>query len=282
MSRIHIARDRQTLGQFSPEEVAEGLRSGRFLPTDLAWREGMATWEPLATFTDLPAVEEPQVPVGSLPSVAPGNEILESAPPATPTPPWEEERPFLQRLVETIQKVLLSPSEAFANVPADSNILRALGFTIIVGWPATVVSLCYEVARAFVMPQGADEPAPAVTAIISGVLAVFAPVLLVIGAFISSAIFHGVLMMLGAASRPYWATFRVIAYVNGATMALLLVPFCGSIVQTFWAFFCLAVGLKTVHATTWANAIITVLLPAVICCGIVIAIISLGYMQFLQ
>ena len=52
MNRIHVARNRQALGQFSPEEVAEGLASGEFLATDLAWREPMETWKPLSEFTD--------------------------------------------------------------------------------------------------------------------------------------------------------------------------------------------------------------------------------------
>ena len=56
MNRIHIARNRQSLGQFSPEEVAEGLASGKFLATDLGWREPMEQWMPLSEFTDLPQV----------------------------------------------------------------------------------------------------------------------------------------------------------------------------------------------------------------------------------
>jgi hypothetical protein len=43
----HIARDGQQLGQFSEEELNAGLFDGRYLTTDLAWREGMAEWRPL-------------------------------------------------------------------------------------------------------------------------------------------------------------------------------------------------------------------------------------------
>jgi hypothetical protein len=82
MSRIHLNRDRQSLGQFTPEEVAEGLRSGRFLPTDLAWREGMETWQPLSTVTDLPEPDEVQSP-----TLAPGTPISEIAK-APLSPAW--------------------------------------------------------------------------------------------------------------------------------------------------------------------------------------------------
>ena len=42
-----IARDGQQLGQFSEEEVRSGLFEGRYLPTDVAWTEGMSDWQPL-------------------------------------------------------------------------------------------------------------------------------------------------------------------------------------------------------------------------------------------
>jgi hypothetical protein len=42
-----IARDGQQLGQFSEEEIRSGLFEGRYMPTDVAWSEGMADWKPL-------------------------------------------------------------------------------------------------------------------------------------------------------------------------------------------------------------------------------------------
>jgi hypothetical protein len=37
---IHLNRGATSLGIFSEEEIREGLRSGRFVPGDLGWREG--------------------------------------------------------------------------------------------------------------------------------------------------------------------------------------------------------------------------------------------------
>ena len=54
MAMIHINRNRENLGKFNDQEVADGLKSGRFLSSDLAWCEPMPTWQPLSTFTDLP------------------------------------------------------------------------------------------------------------------------------------------------------------------------------------------------------------------------------------
>ena len=45
---IHVNRGATSLGVFSEQEVRDGLSAGRFTPTDIGWREGMTTWQPLA------------------------------------------------------------------------------------------------------------------------------------------------------------------------------------------------------------------------------------------
>ncbi len=85
MSKIFLNRNRVSLGQFTPEEIAAGLKSGKFLPTDLAWKEGMEGWQPLSTFTDLATLAD------TLPTPPP----FESAPVLTeadlpPLPSWEQ------------------------------------------------------------------------------------------------------------------------------------------------------------------------------------------------
>jgi uncharacterized membrane protein len=54
MGMIFVNRDRKSLGQFTGQEITDGLASGEILPTDLAWREGMETWLPVSTLDDLP------------------------------------------------------------------------------------------------------------------------------------------------------------------------------------------------------------------------------------
>ncbi len=43
----HIAREGKQLGTFTEEEVLEGLESGKILPTDELWTEGMEEWQPV-------------------------------------------------------------------------------------------------------------------------------------------------------------------------------------------------------------------------------------------
>jgi len=53
MSTIFVGRAEKQLGQFSEQEVSEGLKSGRFLASDLAWKAGMDEWVPLSEFPGL-------------------------------------------------------------------------------------------------------------------------------------------------------------------------------------------------------------------------------------
>jgi Domain of unknown function (DUF4190)/GYF domain 2 len=49
---IHVNRGTTSLGIFPEQEVRDGLSAGRFAPTDIGWREGMATWQPLSQFPE--------------------------------------------------------------------------------------------------------------------------------------------------------------------------------------------------------------------------------------
>src|ERR1051326_9356316 len=86
MAMIHVNRGATSLGAFPEEQVREGIRSGRFLPTDLGWREGMASWQPLSQFAEFAA--EPG-PTGAPPPpqpAAPTSPIVPAGPAAAGPP----------------------------------------------------------------------------------------------------------------------------------------------------------------------------------------------------
>ena len=59
--QYHVARDGQQMGKISEADLQSGLQDGRFLPTDLVWRDGMAQWTPLGDLklSGTPAVTSP-------------------------------------------------------------------------------------------------------------------------------------------------------------------------------------------------------------------------------
>ncbi len=50
---IYLMKNNQRLGPFDDSAVADLLKSGAFGLEDLAWREGMSSWEPLHSVSHL-------------------------------------------------------------------------------------------------------------------------------------------------------------------------------------------------------------------------------------
>ena len=134
--QIHVARPPTQLGVFSPEEIAEGLRTGRFLANDQGWREGMAAWMPLGQWAEFAAVAAgagvPDSPVANGAS----SPQFSEAPSGESTLPWEQER-SVASIWKTWLALLRSPSESLASAK--------LGFvsTLQLSWAiAAAFSLC--------------------------------------------------------------------------------------------------------------------------------------------
>ena len=137
---IHVNRGATSLGVFSEEEVREGLRTGRFAPTDIGWREGMANWQPLSQF--------PELGVGG----ACVRRLRRSAQAATSEPaaprgglPWEhrQERGFFNAFIETLVMVLTKPGEAFAVMKREGGLGEPLIYALIGGCVGGIVSFLF-------------------------------------------------------------------------------------------------------------------------------------------
>ena len=69
---IHVSRDGQQFGPYTPEDVQAYLADGSLLSTDLGWVEGTAAWVPLPQL----------VSGGAAPPPLGGRDAAGSAPPA--------------------------------------------------------------------------------------------------------------------------------------------------------------------------------------------------------
>lgn len=113
---IHVVRNSERLGVCSAEEIVEGLKSGRFAASDLAWREGMIAWTPLGEWNEFGGFGSP---LSAGPSVS-------APPPIGPALPWEEARSFSSAFV-TLGLVVRRPADvlAAARLPFASTLLLA-------------------------------------------------------------------------------------------------------------------------------------------------------------
>src|SRR5207253_1705211 len=74
-------------------------------------------------------------------------------------------------------------------------------------------------------------------------LIILFPLAVIIGLFIGSAIIHLCLMIVGGANQSFETTFRVLAFTQGSTGVLQIIPFCGGLIAAVWGLVVSCIGL---------------------------------------
>jgi hypothetical protein len=282
MATIHVARDGANIGTFSTEEVREGLRTGRFLPTDMAWQEGMPDWRPLAQVV-------PEKPTAATPAsgTTEPNALSVSASGSSAAGgsgsglPWEHrgQLGFLKAYFDTVSMVLLKPGEAFAMMKTEGDMMGPLLFALIGGSAGIIVSVLLQLALhsiGFMADRQSAMFGMGVVGIWSLAYIILAPVFVIIGVFIGSGILHLCLMIVGGAKKSFETTFRVVCFSSGSTYLLSMVPFCGGMIAGVWNIVVEIIGLACAHETDTGKAALAVLLPIIVCCGGLILLGILG------
>jgi hypothetical protein len=129
--QIHVARPPNQLGVFSPEEVTAGLQTGRFLPTDQAWRDGMSAWTPLSQWNEFSGVTA-AVPASPAEAAVAPSQV-----------PWEQGK-SAGSFFATVKAAVFSPRETFANARME------FGDWLIFAYIALVVALPVRLIQGFV------------------------------------------------------------------------------------------------------------------------------------
>jgi hypothetical protein len=285
--KIWINRAGQNVGTFTLEEVQEGLNEGRFVPTDLAWQEGMETWKPLSEFPGvrLPPPEEPAIAGDSVGPLGPDSPPPLSAQPITVQrevgdgPPWEhrKELGLVKALIQTWRDVLFQPVSNFPNMRTSGGFTSPIVFNLTMWalWaiPSIIYSIVISGALALANASG-SRPDTSMQGLSGGLPPVFTTILLVamvpveVGmTFISAGIIHLCLSLFKGTSKSYEATYRVLCYSSSA-LIFAFVPCVGSTVAGIWALVSTIIGLSKVHKTEGWRAGLAVLLPVVICAAI--------------
>ena len=279
MAMIHVNRGTTSLGVFSEQEVREGLSAGRFAPTDIGWREGMASWQPLSQLPEFGGATAPVVP-----PVQAGAAPTSAAVPARTGLPWDhrQERGFFNAFIETLSMVLTRPAEAFSIMKREGGLGEPLIYALIGGCVGGIVSFLFSLGFQslgfFTDRHDNSLAAMAGMGIGSAAMIILLPLFIVIGLFIASAIVHLCLMIVGGANQPFETTFRVLAFSQGSAGPLQIIPLCGGVISGVWALVCNCIGLARAHETDTGRAVLAVFLPLIVCCGggLLIAFMFLG------
>ena len=275
---IHVNRGTTSLGVFSEQEIREGLSAGRFAATDIGWREGMATWQPLSQFPEFGGAAAPAVP-----PVQSGATPTSTAVAGRPGLPWEhrQERGFFNGFIETLTMVLTRPAEAFSVMKREGGLGEPLMYALIGGCLGGIVAFLFTLGfRSIGLFADRDNSLAAMTGMGIGSVAmiILLPLFLVIFLFIWSALAHLCLMIVGGANQPFETTFRVLAFTQGSTGPLQIIPLCGGLISGVWAVVCYCIGLARAHETDTGRAVLAVFLPLIVCCGggVLIAFMFMG------
>jgi len=247
MATIHVNRGATSLGAFPEEQVRESIRAGRFLPSDLGWKEGMANWQPLSQFAEFAADFAAGTPPPAAPppqtSGAPTTSAVVASTSVAPRSglPWDERhtKGLFSAFIETLQMVLTRPSEAFTAMRREGGFGEPLLYAVIGGSVGGAVSFLFSMGLQSLGLFGhQDHNAFAMMAgmgVGSILFIIFLPVLICIGLFIGSGIVHLCLMIVGGAKQSFETTFRLFAFTHGSTGPLQMIPVCGGFIASVWA-----------------------------------------------
>jgi hypothetical protein len=214
---------------------------------------------------------EPSAGAAPLPGPPPASEA------AVGGTPWDERERLgiATALVDTTRMVLTRPAEFFRVLPRSGGIGEPLLYAVIVGWLGVVAASLYgAIFRSIVGSSlAAFGDRPELAAMISWaeswvgfvVQVVFGGVFVAVGVFITAAIVHLSLLLLGGARSGFEATFRVVCF-SQATSLVLIVPFCGQLIAPIWTLVIDVIGLAQAHRIGHGRAAAAVLLPIVVVC----------------
>lgn len=167
--------------------------------------------------------------------------------------------------------VLLQPVEAFTVMKTEGGIGEPLIYGLIGGCAGAIVSFLFSFAFQS-LGFMADQRHGGLGMLVgmgagSIAMVILVPLMVAAGLFIGSGIIHLCLMMVGGAKKPFETTFRVLAFSQGSTGPIQMIPFCGGMIAGVWALVCNCIGLARAHEIDTGRAVVAVLLPMVICCG---------------
>jgi len=208
------------------------------------------------------------------------------AAPAAPRPPipWEDtaRAGAIERFVETIKLLATAPGEAFERMPTVGGIGQPLLFGIMAAWVGIAVSAVWSLLFSGMSLPFIDSDRLGVAGAMLGmstamtVAIIFvAPIITIIAVFVEAAILHVMLMLVGGAHKGFEATARVCAYAQASQLAQII-PICGGILSLVWSLILLIVGLSEAHGTSRGKAAVTVILPVVLCCAFLVAMMFFG------
>lgn len=260
---IHVVRNSERLGVCSAEEIVEGLKTGRFAASDLAWREGMVAWTPLGEWNEFRLAAAMSSRVAPVPDLGAADTI-------SPSAPWWEHGASLANYFKTVKEVALDPAETFANL-RDGGYGRPIAF----GYCSLLLPMiCGGGLYFFIsITRLVGEYGPAVfVGYYAGILSVYVclaaslllfPLTNLFASFVLRCLF-----LPWAQTAGYRQTYRTNAYLFGSFIPFILIP-CLNYVAMPWFLASAIIAHSQVHRIAWWKVTVSLVVIACLCvCGV--------------
>lgn len=186
---------------------------------------------------------------------------------------WEEEKPkdWFQAFLNAVKSSLAEPSRFFTRVALSHRILRPWAYCVIFALFSGLLSLAWQfgfhaTSLLTMVSRFAEKYDVFIPPVATGIYSLTLPFSGAIAPFVTAALVHFFLMIVGGAKKTYIDTFRVVCYASAPSF-LAFIPFGGSAVSWIWIVILQVIGIKVVHGTTTGKSLFAVvLLPAFLCC----------------
>lgn len=196
-------------------------------------------------------------------------------------PAWED-RPgkgILRGFFSTLGQSLFRPTVFFRRMRVRGGLLAPLVYAIVVGSLSIVTSVVWEMVLfpegATFLPQAQVEGLVGFRSVLYGLTIILSPIIVTVFVFITAAVLHVCLLVLGGARHGFEASFRVVCYAQGAG-AWNVVPLVGAVAEIFWRLTLLVVGLAQSHEIpSWKSVLAVLALVFVWVAVLVVAVIGL-------
>lgn len=181
--------------------------------------------------------------------------------------PWErlQSMGFFPGLFDTVKQVMLTPTEFFSSLSGNGGFSHPAAFYLLIMEVPALALVFWLMSGLF--PEAQSEASGLFEMGLTGIgaltfLLVF-PVFMVINLFLSSGVYHLLLLALGEGSAGFEGTFRVVCY-SAAPMVLALIPVFGMWAGGIWQLICLFFGFRFVHGITAAKAALPIIVVQVL------------------
>ncbi len=194
--------------------------------------------------------------------------------------PWDVERRgrWMEAFISVIKMSIADPTAHFERVAQGRGWLRPWVYALIISAIVFLIAAAYQIGFQLIATSAEfavkftdpftimSVPFSALFLIMLAIIGV--PVSTTLALLVSAGIYHLCLMLLGAAKREFMCTFRVVCY-SMAPQLFQIVPLLGGMVGWVWQVVLTIIGIKVVHETSYGRSTVAVMLPMLLCCGII-------------